>query len=712
LNIGAHLKGQSSLDYRVRDASHIKNRILGLLNDLESTICEGIDFLSANERTPQDQALKPGRLKDLSESNHDSRPQLLGNTVFGHPESSKDDISELEPEIVQIYHEIVNIIDGLYRMSMLIRRPAPHDRVFELKTDDAAAYAHFDRAHVAEKFPNADAALIERLGMAITRRRSGLVYRKRHHQKLSQGLDDYLQADRQSQQTVDALSETMATDLVVSPVDQPENSYASSEVSETSYAASLFDSDSLTVPNPPLESANQQPFQCPFCFFIIAIRDRRAWARHVFQDLLPYVCVFHDCVNSHKMYASRHEWFTHEISSHLVPKVHPGTTWSDFLPNASKLPELKCPVCHQSSIPGSKVEKHIARHLEDLALFALPKSAWDNDQNDQEENEDNDGKISSDATEDKSNSINRYEDPEPEQDKNLENLKIYEKQKGEDGPEKSYKAELQQVMEQLDKAKAESTRTAGEAIKKRGEDWQRQEKGKVEEEAQSRYDAAIAEIEIEKVGELLEDTKAEEQREERRTKALNLAVGRRDIKEAQEKFDAELEIKIAKEQLEKAAGEEERKEIAKIAVEDWQREEEAKKLKIKEEEELDNKLDEELNVKSTRMNSFSAEVERVLTKDQDDDKKDTNGLQIIGLRPTFIKVHVKYLLPETLDVYQLPWAYDSVSYLFGENAARSDSSYREIVITLSSSNTLMTTFNKSSLITQGRSRLGTFLLSM
>ena len=30
-------------------------------------------------------------------------------------------------------------------------------------------------------------------------------------------------------------------------------------------------------------------------------------------------------------------------------------------------------------------------------------------------------------------------------------------------------------------------------------------------------------------------------------------------------------------------------------------------------------------------------------------------------RPTYIKVNRKYLLPDTLDAYQLPWEWDKVS---------------------------------------------------
>lgn len=40
-NIGAHRKGRSSLDYRLRDASHIRSKVQSLLFDLQGAIQRG-----------------------------------------------------------------------------------------------------------------------------------------------------------------------------------------------------------------------------------------------------------------------------------------------------------------------------------------------------------------------------------------------------------------------------------------------------------------------------------------------------------------------------------------------------------------------------------------------------------------------------------------------------------------------------------------------
>ncbi|ERF70673.1 hypothetical protein EPUS_02539 [Endocarpon pusillum Z07020] len=153
--------------------------------------------------------------------------------------------------------------------------------------------------------------------------------------------------------------------------------------------------------------------------------------------------------------------------------------------------------------------------------------------------------------------------------------------------------------------------------------------------------------------------------------------------EAQKKFKADMELRKAKEQLEKAEAEEKRIALEKKAVEDWQREkaeaeekrkalekkvveewqreQDAKKAREKKEkEELDKKVDEQFRAKLAEAGYSLSEIEDIINhKAERDEKKHVNEMRIARLRPTYIKVHKKHLLPETLDVYRLPWSYDS-----------------------------------------------------
>lgn len=329
-NIGAHQTGQSSLDYRLREASNIKDQTLRILQRLE--------------RAAQD---LEGALQG-SESEDDFLD---------------DEGEDNETEIQSIYHAIRDTIDNLFQMSMLIRRPAQRDRLLGTKRSDAVAFEPFDRQHVESKYPNAEKVILDRLGLAISQRRAVMRYRERHHIKLGQGLD---QAIGDHPDTVSTrLSETVATEILEVSGSHIE-AESHSVVSETSYAQTiLHGGEGITIPPPPKASADGTPFECPYCFVIISIENPTRWARHVFSDLMPYVCIIEDCPTPHRLYESRREWFSHFQTDH-------------FIATSSSM-NIDCALC-MSSIPlGKQFERHVGRHLEELALFALPRS--DDDEN-------------------------------------------------------------------------------------------------------------------------------------------------------------------------------------------------------------------------------------------------------------------------------------------------------------------------------------------
>jgi hypothetical protein len=129
-------------------------------------------------------------------------------------------------------------------------------------------------------------------------------------------------------------------------------------------------------------------------------------------DLQPYVCTFKGC--SARLFSSRHEWFDHELVTHrkfwgcdncnksfetvqaftkhldicLHGALLTGTRLKSIIVRCEKsfqtIPPSNCPLCNDWSMmlrksnPGSVValeefEKHLGRHLEKLALFALPR---------------------------------------------------------------------------------------------------------------------------------------------------------------------------------------------------------------------------------------------------------------------------------------------------------------------------------------------------
>lgn len=332
-NIGAHQTGQSSLDYRLRDASHIKDQIIRLLKSLRLF------------------------LVDLQEA--------LGD----HPEEAEDQLSDDEEttEVEQIYNGLVEVINSFFQMSMLIRRPAHHDRFLGTSKEESVTFELYDQKHVHEKYPQAEDFVVDRLGTAISKRRAVLKYRERHHAKLSQGINKLHTGAHDGVQDGGStiLSETIATEYK-EPNIQFDEGGSNSGLSETSYAPTLLGGgNTITVPHPPKESANEQPFECPYCFFITTIKDKRSWARHVFRDIMPYICVFSGCSTPNRLYSSRREWYRHLTDSHFA---------------RSQQAELqKCPLCHEIGFSMLSFQQHLGRHLEELALFAIPRPAGDDD---------------------------------------------------------------------------------------------------------------------------------------------------------------------------------------------------------------------------------------------------------------------------------------------------------------------------------------------
>ncbi|PLB49970.1 hypothetical protein P170DRAFT_463296 [Aspergillus steynii IBT 23096] len=322
-NIGAHQKGNLSLDNRLRDASHIADQTLRVLLRLQRTL---------------------GDLNDIT------------NDPVTPDDFSESDEEYTDTELQMLYKALCDTINNLFQISAAIRRPAHHDRLSGTKSLDTMGFEPFDKQHTVNKYPNADSVIQNRLGLAISHRRAILRYRERHSRKLGQGLNELLDDNSETQST--RLSETVVTELIQSASAKRHDS--SSLISQTSYAQTLVQGErGIAIPPPPLELAEGGPVECPYCYRIINDTSEEGWARHVFVDILPYICVFRDCTTPHRLYESRGEWYCHLQREHAIE--------SD--PNNS----ICCHLCSTSVPSGKQFEKHLGRHLEELALFALPR---------------------------------------------------------------------------------------------------------------------------------------------------------------------------------------------------------------------------------------------------------------------------------------------------------------------------------------------------
>lgn len=158
------------------------------------------------------------------------------------------------------------------------------------------------------------------------------------------------------------------------------------------------------MPDMPGTAHNARPFECPYCHKIVTVTNTHAWMRHVYRDLQPYVCTFEQCATGEETYESRHRWFNHEVQCHRRVWSCPGhceevfqdsdsfeahvrdhneqdiptAQLKTFVDMAARHPDRlhtksECPLCALPVVGATSLEKHLGRHLESLALFALPQ---------------------------------------------------------------------------------------------------------------------------------------------------------------------------------------------------------------------------------------------------------------------------------------------------------------------------------------------------
>ncbi|KAF4446664.1 C2H2 type zinc finger domain protein [Fusarium austroafricanum] len=177
---------------------------------------------------------------------------------------------------------------------------------------------------------------------------------------------------------------------------RPRTVYAPTDIGQTR---------STSVPDPPKVEAGKLTFTCPYCGVTLdcnEMQSRQSWKRHVFRDLRPYVCTFQDCQNAEKLYVSRRDWIYHELqihrrqyrcrecsaifSSRKQMSDHLKEHYDDRMLalqldvildlcsqqaddlNSGKEP---CLICGEE-LSLSLLHRHVAAHMEELALFVLP----------------------------------------------------------------------------------------------------------------------------------------------------------------------------------------------------------------------------------------------------------------------------------------------------------------------------------------------------
>ncbi|KAI1317442.1 hypothetical protein F5Y16DRAFT_392754 [Xylariaceae sp. FL0255] len=421
-NIGAHRKGRSSLDGRLRDASHLRDLVNNLLTDLQGSLNDlgEIDFDRDSNDSASSSQLTGPNLEDLTPSaSQDVSEMILTERCDG---------DNTDSEALEITADIGDIIGCLLRLSISIRNPAPHDHFMTSKATDTSYFEEYDVEHVKSKLSHVDSTLACRLGKAISQRRQYFKYRETHRQKLGEGLIPHIPKAPGSEAGVQS---TIASSIPLALKDEKscnpsfsrldEDEISNSGASQTSYATSGPASGRLKMPSLP-EEASQGPFECPFCYMIISVTTTIQWKKHVNADLRPYICLETECSTPEQQYSRRHEWLDHLNQKHWQVFKCPYSCLSENFGSPRELEqhirqshkelslqkdlgmildlcsrpgswpeETTCPLCDQKLHSKQEYARHVGRHQTELALFALPHTGNENSDSSHDDDDDNGG---------------------------------------------------------------------------------------------------------------------------------------------------------------------------------------------------------------------------------------------------------------------------------------------------------------------------------
>lgn len=171
------------LDYKLRDSSTLRRRVLSLVAQLSGTTDTtrlNVDGDDETGRNAGFETLVAGTPVHLLLSREDDDTTSLSlDTDCTLPDSLSDS------PLTHI-HDVVNLLFGL---GPTLLDPVPRDRIEWSAHQDAA---HYDVGHVQARFPQAERSLLERLGRANWERRQYLI---RLRSKLNEDNHDSLGLD-------------------------------------------------------------------------------------------------------------------------------------------------------------------------------------------------------------------------------------------------------------------------------------------------------------------------------------------------------------------------------------------------------------------------------------------------------------------------------------------------------------------------------------
>lgn len=394
-NVSAHRTGRRSLQYRLRDASGLQETVMSLLKDLQQALSAVAHRLTSLTKDPA----TANHLLNAATPPQSISGELDGEQMIFIVEDTDD---ADEGPFTQIMEELHEVVTCLLRFAMTLRNPARHDQMKRGATSIAKFFMANDIEHVRHKYPSAPEFFTRRLGRVISTHRQYFKYRLEHHEKLAEGIDDDdEEAERQSTVATSLFQDSQTADpgAVSDDIDTDTDTLYTA----TSYAQSLTGESTLAPPPWPEAGQSGEPFECPICYGVITADSERSWKQHVFEDLPPYVCTYEACLRGERPFHRRHEWEQHLAKAHervficpfgCAPTLTSAVAFEKHIGDnhaqsfekqklqwitetcarpRERVDTLACALCHREHSSERAMRKHVGHHMEQLALFALPR---------------------------------------------------------------------------------------------------------------------------------------------------------------------------------------------------------------------------------------------------------------------------------------------------------------------------------------------------
>lgn len=248
--------------------------------------------------------------------------------------------------IDDIVEDIKTDVECLMDLDPLLQTPIDDlggDGACPLSMLNSQLTFQFYASRVSAQLPRANISLVNKLSKANWDRFMRLEAERSSHVRL---LPEY-----------DCIETSMAPSKIQDLV--PETLVPDTTVHAACLSSSTADGGYSRIPPLSEEAKNGILFACDACGKKIRLCGVKSWRKHLFADLRPYVCPWDSCLHDVAVFQSHNAWINHFCEEHdIVPRCN----------------GIVCPLCLENTGGGlSAVSGHIARHLEDIVLAALPR---------------------------------------------------------------------------------------------------------------------------------------------------------------------------------------------------------------------------------------------------------------------------------------------------------------------------------------------------